>query len=150
MDTLNNVIDRPKFKIIQEKNYAILKNFSNELLIITKHCEIPPKDVEIVYDGGKHALLYRDNQNIKILDFINEQVRPELLNAKEVTVIEYDDKEKIKYEYKVPINKFNKINIEENEVVTINDFPKEHQKLIMDELNAEKPDFDRINKLFSK
>lgn len=76
-------------KIIeQEKKFDILKNPAGELLIIIKARLTNESHPVIVYDGGEHALLYRNDENTVVLDFIHPQVRADLINKKRVLIVE--------------------------------------------------------------
>ena len=74
--------------IEQEKNFNILQNESGNLLFLVKSRKDEPVDPVIVYDGGEHALLYRNNNNTVILDDIHPAVRKTLRRKKQVLVVE--------------------------------------------------------------
>lgn len=85
--------------VVQEKNYGILKNFSGQLVFVLSSLSKYPSFPKVVYDGGSHAVLYRDGRNIKILDYLNENVREDILDCSEIRVVELDEEKKIKHEY---------------------------------------------------
>ena len=74
--------------IEQETKYDILRNAAGDLLFIIKARLTSEEKPTIIYDGGEHAMLYRNTQNTIILDYINPNVRKNLENAKRVLVVE--------------------------------------------------------------
>ncbi len=95
----------------QEKLYLIITNEKNEKCFfltpkkISKLKEINP---EIIYDGKEHAILYRNQQETIILDYIPESQRNDLTKLSEILVVEYDVENKIianEYMAKITITK---------------------------------------------
>ena len=77
----------------QAKLYMVLKNTSDERCIFLtpeKPYPINQSDPEIIYDGGEHAILYRNKDNAIILDYYPESERSHLKSVKEILVVEYD------------------------------------------------------------
>lgn len=75
-------------KTEQEKKFEILRNPAGELLIIIRARIDSEEKPTIAYDGGEHALLYRNNTNTVVLDYIHPMVRTSLLNASSVLIVE--------------------------------------------------------------
>ena len=50
-----------------------------------------PESPVLIYDGGDHALLYRTPRLSVLLDFVHPEVRPFLLKAKQVLIVETKD-----------------------------------------------------------
>ena len=74
--------------IEQEKNFNILKNPTGDLMILIRarlDNAIHPK---IIYDGGEHATLYRNDGNTSVLDFIHPSIRPDLERVVTLLVVE--------------------------------------------------------------
>ena len=67
--------------IEQEKKYDILKNAAGDLLFIIKARLTNEEKPTIVYDGGEHALFYRNKENTIVLDYINPNIRQHLEKA---------------------------------------------------------------------
>ena len=72
----------------QESKYDILKNAAGDLLIIIKARLSSEEKPTILYDGGEHAMLYRNNENTIVLDYINPSIRKNLQEAIKVLVVE--------------------------------------------------------------
>jgi hypothetical protein len=69
-----------------------------------------PDSPEVVYDGGEHALLYRNPKDTVILDYIAEGTRGKLAAKSEVLIIEYDPVQLfITREYMAPISMVGKL-----------------------------------------
>ena len=77
-----------KTVIEQESKYDILRNSAGELLFIIRARLTSEEKPTIIYDGGEHALLYRNSNNTIVLDYINPNVRPNLEKATKVLVVE--------------------------------------------------------------
>ncbi len=77
-----------KTVIEQESKYDILRNSAGELLFIIRARLTNEEKPTIIYDGGEHALLYRNGNNTIVLDYINPNVRPNLEKATKVLVVE--------------------------------------------------------------
>ena len=88
---------------IQEKLYLIMVNKRNERCIFLTPENISKLTVttpEIIYDGKEHAILYRNNKESILLDYIPESQREELTKLSEILVVEYDvNKKEIANEY---------------------------------------------------
>ena len=72
----------------QEKNFNILKNPTGDLMILIRarlDNAISPK---IIYNGGDHAVLYRNGDNTIVLDFIHPSVRQDLERVVTLLVVE--------------------------------------------------------------
>ena len=78
-------------KIEQERKYNILQNASGDLMILIKARLDNAQNPTFVYDEKEHALLYRNESNIVVLDYLHEQVRPLLAKAKKVLIVETQD-----------------------------------------------------------
>lgn len=74
--------------IEQEKKYDILKNSSGDLLFIIKARLTNEEKPLICYNGGEHAVFYRNKENTIVLDYINPNVRQNLEKAFKVLVVE--------------------------------------------------------------
>ncbi|MBQ8558033.1 MAG: hypothetical protein IJY58_01145 [Alphaproteobacteria bacterium] len=86
----------------QEKNFDILRNSTGGLLFLIKARMDEEMRPSLVYDGGEHALLHRNPNNIVILDFIHPTVQNDLRQAKTVLVVELQAQSIIR-EYDVPV-----------------------------------------------
>ncbi len=94
--------------IEQEENFNILKNVSGDLMVLMRARMENAHEPRIVYDGGEHALLYRNENNTVILDYIHPQIRNDLAHAEGVLVVEAQGQSIIR-EYVVPVKIMKKI-----------------------------------------
>lgn len=63
-----------------------------------------PKDACVVYDGGEHALFFRNKEKGVILDYINPAVRSLLYSAEEVGILEASpSSDNVSPIYRVPV-----------------------------------------------
>ena len=75
-------------KVEQEKKFDVLCNPAGNLLIIIRARIDSEEKPVIVYDGGEHALLYRNNENLIVLDYLHPMIRTSLYNAASVLIVE--------------------------------------------------------------
>ncbi len=75
----------------QEKNYNILKNAAGDLMILIRARLDDAEQPQIIYNGGKHAVLYRNGENAIVLDFIHPSIREDLNRTTRVLVVEARD-----------------------------------------------------------
>ena len=92
----------------QEGYYDILQNAAGDLLIAIRARQGEPANSRIVYDGQKHALLYRQQGFSITLDFIHPEVRGALARAEKVLVVEFEGNNVVR-EYEVPVRFVKKI-----------------------------------------
>ena len=72
----------------QEKKFDILRNPVGDLLIVIRARIDSEEKPTIIYDGGEHALLYRNENNTIVLDYIHPMVRENLTKSASVLVVE--------------------------------------------------------------
>lgn len=75
----------------QEGRYDILQSAEGKIIFIIDARKSEPYNPRFVYDGGPHALLYRNTRSAVILDSINTKVRPILKEQESVCMIELLD-----------------------------------------------------------
>ena len=75
----------------QEKNFNILKNPAGDLMILIRARLNDSNHPKIIYNGGKHAVLYRNDENVIVLDFIHPSVRADLERVLNLLVVEAHD-----------------------------------------------------------
>lgn len=69
-------------------NFMIAEGSRGELYVFM---ESKGKNVDtphIVYDGKEHAILFMNEENGVVLDYINPDVRKKLANSREVVIVE--------------------------------------------------------------
>lgn len=74
--------------IEQEKKFDILRNPAGDLLIVIRARIDSEEKPTIIYDGGEHALLYRNEKHTVVLDYIHPAVRENLIKSVSVLVVE--------------------------------------------------------------
>ena len=74
--------------IEQEKSFNILQNEAGELMILIRARLEDASNPKLVYNGGEHALLYRNDHNTVILDYIHPAIRKALRQKKKVLIVE--------------------------------------------------------------
>ena len=75
-------------KIEQERKYNILQNASGDLMILIKARLDNAQTPTFVYDTKEHALLYRNDHNTIVLDYIHPAIRKALRQKKQVLIVE--------------------------------------------------------------
>ena len=75
----------------QEKNFNILKNPAWDLMILIRARLEDATQPKIIYNGGKHAVLYRNQDNTIVLDFIHPSIRSDLGRVVTLLVVEAHD-----------------------------------------------------------
>lgn len=103
-----------KLKTEQEKKYEILRNPAGELLIIIRARIDSEEKPVIAYDGGEHALLYRNLTNTIVLDYVHPLVRAALVKATSVLIVEAQGNTVVR-EYFAGIKQVDKIALPEIE-----------------------------------
>ena len=75
----------------QEKNFNILKNPAGDLMILIRARMENAAQPRVIYNGGEHAVLYRNEGNTIVLDFIHPSVRADLERVINLLVVEAHD-----------------------------------------------------------
>ena len=91
--------------ISQEKLYVMTNDEKNDVyLAMMAKVGIPNEKAKIQYNGTEHALLFRDDENTIILDFIPEQLHPIMKRAKTIHIVEtLSDFKTVIRRYDVPV-----------------------------------------------
>lgn len=93
----------------QAKKYTLLKNPKDELLLVLDSCKVAPGSTpHVLYDGGLHAIFYRDDENTIILDYIHPNVQKILAKCAEIYVGELDD-ENLAFDYMAKVEHVKKL-----------------------------------------
>lgn len=74
--------------IERENKFNILKNAAGELMILMRARMDNASKPELLYDGGKYAMLFRTASNTIVLDFIHPEIRDLLAKVDSVLVVE--------------------------------------------------------------
>ncbi|MDR2934003.1 MAG: hypothetical protein LBU68_01840 [Rickettsiales bacterium] len=123
--------------VYQEPLYQIAHEEGKEIIFISKYNNTP-ENPEIIYDGGEHALLYRDTNTAVLLSYINPAFRKYLHNAKTALIVEMENvfgpnqkDAKISNEYNAAITRVNKLPISTDKIIT----PEQMIKRISKKIN---------------
>ena len=81
--------------------YSLLRNASDQLLLVVKCFSKPPPPLKLYYDGTSKALLKGDGFSF-VLEHLIESAREALQTHNEVAVVELDGR-KVTREYLAPI-----------------------------------------------
>ena len=96
----------------QEAGYFVVRSGKGELFFILQAQSVKPSSPEkakVVYDGGEHALLYRDTNETIILDFVPEEVKQDLERQKVVNVMECSAEDIVLMEYSADVEMVEKM-----------------------------------------
>ena len=86
----------------RETSFNILKNGSGRLMFLIRARIGGVSSPYMVYDGGENAVLYRDEKNPVMLNYIHPAIRSDLKGQTGVLVVETNDGAIIR-EYNLPI-----------------------------------------------
>ncbi len=98
----------------QATDYQILHTRDNKLMFVIPASKEnkKPQTPHLIYDGKDHALLYKDEKQGVVLDYIAKQCSKELLNATDVFICEYDiANKKVQNTYVANVNKVKRLNV---------------------------------------
>ena len=89
-----------EFSIEKEDADVIFPTRDDEIVFAISVKEEDPVKPKILYDGKEHALLYRSETDIVILDYLPEKIKEKLQNVDEAYIVEIDYRvKKMKYNY---------------------------------------------------
>jgi hypothetical protein len=111
---------------IQEKAYRVYLNDDGEMMFAIPEKDGKAKKPTIIYDGGPHAILYRNKDQTVLLDYLNEQVREPLTKVEQVLVAEFKrDGQTLVREYHVPVKQMKQIPLPSERIITPEEALKE-------------------------
>lgn len=91
--------------MIQEKEYEAFIGDNGMIVFAISAKPGELKDPKILYDGGDHALLYRSDEDIVVLDFLHPDIKNQMSHTSKALVAEIDyDKAAIVSDYVTHIN----------------------------------------------
>ncbi len=98
--------DSSEIFVEKEDAYVALPTTEDEVIFAISVKTGEPKAPHLLYDGDEHALLYRDENDVVLLDYLNSEVQRMLQGAQKIYVAEIDYKEKqLIRDYTVPVEK---------------------------------------------
>ena len=87
-----------------EGDYEVIITHEGVLVFLIKTRFKSPEKPFILYDGGKHATLYRTEHETILLDYLNEKVIPILSQSQKAVIFELSDEiEDVARDYEVPV-----------------------------------------------
>jgi hypothetical protein len=126
---------------IQEKAYRVYFNEKGELLFVILEKDGEANKPMIIYDGGPHAILYRNREQTVLLDYLNEQVREPLTKIKQALVAEFkQDGETLVREYDVPVKQMKQLPLPSEGIITPEEAAKEIEKFMESQNKKLKPE----------
>lgn len=92
-------------QILQEKQYQILPTTDKGLVFAINMKQGDIREPKILYDGGNHALLYRSEEDVVILDFLEPRAKRMMQNLTKAHICEIDyDRERVEHFYETHIH----------------------------------------------
>ena len=90
-------------QITQEKLYLVSEDAKDPAIILQVKVG-KPADSYVMYDGKEHALFYHHENDMIVLDFLPENIRPILAKAEKIKIVEtLSDAQTVIRNYKVPV-----------------------------------------------
>lgn len=102
----------------QEDFYEAFLNKHNEIMFAIAFRDSTPIDAKILYDGGEHALLYREPEKAILLDFLAPEIRKPLKKCTEVLISEVTAF-KVEREYNVPVKIVKKLPLDKENIASL-------------------------------
>ena len=96
----------------QEDFYEAFLNKAGEIMFAVAFREDEPSDARILYDGGEHALFYRNTKQTILLDFLHPEIRIPLTKVTKVLISEVES-DKVIREYDVSVKMVKKLPLDE-------------------------------------
>lgn len=92
-------------QVEQEKEYQIMPTTDGNLVFAIRAKSGEIKDPKILYNGGKHAVLYRNDEDVVILDHLHPGAVTRLQKLSKAFISEIDyENESVKHFYPVHIH----------------------------------------------
>lgn len=91
------------------EDYEIVRTEEDVLVFVIKSRQTDVENPRLIYDGGRHATLYRRPDDVLLLDYLNDDVLENLRKSEIVIVAEADfGSEKIVRDYEVHVKQVKK------------------------------------------
>ena len=99
----------------QERDYKVIITNEGILVFMIKSRKGEPVKPFVLYDGSKHATLYRTESETIAFDYLDDKLPPILDKADKVLVFELDDEiEDLLRTYEAPVKHIKRNNFVEN------------------------------------
>lgn len=76
--------------LTQECSYCVFPSEEGIYVVAVSSRPTDPFNPVVLYDGGEHALLFRNAEDVIVLDYLNPALQTPLFEAKQVEVAEVD------------------------------------------------------------
>lgn len=76
--------------LTQECSYCVFPSEEGIFIIAISSRDTDPFNPIILYDGGEHALFYRNGEDVIVLDYLNPKLQEDFFEASEVIIAEVD------------------------------------------------------------
>ena len=91
------------------KNYEIIISDEGVPVFMIESNRTKPDNAVLLYDGGNHATLFRNDHDVVLLDYLHDEAKKYITNASWAIVLEKNKAgDKILKDYKVNIKKVKK------------------------------------------
>lgn len=91
------------------KNYEVVTTKEGVPVFVIDSNRTKPDSAVLLYDGGKHATLFRNDHDVILLDYLPDEVREYIANSTWAVVLEKNKAgDAILKDYKVAIKKVKK------------------------------------------
>ncbi len=114
--------------IIQEKQYVVMTDKENRVIICISQKDLEPEQPMILYDGGPHAMFYRRRGQTVMLDYINQEMQKKVYEANQVIIVELKNPKEATRTYVVPVKKVQKLPMDNIDLITPEDIIAEMKK----------------------
>ena len=97
----------------QEKDYYVFPTAEGGIVFAISQKENTPHLPKIFYDGGNHAILYRGEDDLIVLDFLHPQAKKimQSVSMAHIAEVDYTDKKMVRF-YSVPVHQVFKMPVD--------------------------------------
>jgi len=74
--------------LTQECSYCVFPSEEGIFVVAISARETDPFNPVVLYDGGEHALFYRNGEDVIALDYLNPKLQADFFEAAEVQIAE--------------------------------------------------------------
>lgn len=116
-----------------EEFYKVILNVDNEIMLSIFARNGGPEESTILYDGGEHAMFYRDKETSVILDYLPPETYEAWNNAETVLIAEYKEDADEKAEpvriYDVPVRHMKRLPCDMSDMLSFDELVENPDKL---------------------
>jgi hypothetical protein len=112
------------------KGYRVYLDDNEEMMFAILEKDGEEENPMIIYDGGPHAILYRNRKQTVLLDYLNGQVREPLTKIKQALVAEIkQDRQTLAREYDAPVKQVKQLPLPSEGIITPEEAMEKIEKL---------------------